>query len=75
MSDPDRSKQDQTEAADQAAESAGNPARALVGLLALVLLIGAVVLIMYHLHQAAVIQDCVSAGRSNCAPIPTSVRN
>jgi hypothetical protein len=46
-----------------------NPRRALVGLLALVALIVAVLFIMHRLNQAAQIQDCVASGRTNCAPI------
>jgi hypothetical protein len=48
-----------------------NPRRALVGLLALVALIVAVLFIMHRLNQAAQIQDCVASGRTNCAPIET----
>jgi hypothetical protein len=43
----------------------------LVGLLALVALIVAVLFIMHRLNQAAQIQDCVASGRTNCAPIET----
>jgi hypothetical protein len=46
-----------------------NPRRALVGLIAIVVAIGAVLFIMYRLNQAAQIQDCVASGRTNCAPI------
>ncbi len=49
-----------------------NPRRALVGLLAIVVLIGGVLFIMYRLNQAAQLQDCVASGRTNCAPIETS---
>jgi hypothetical protein len=48
-----------------------NPRRALVGLLAIVALIVAVLFIMQQLNQAARIQDCVASGRTNCAPIET----
>jgi len=48
-----------------------SPRRALVGLLALVAMIGAVLFIMHRLNQAAQIQDCVASGRTNCAPIQT----
>jgi hypothetical protein len=51
-----------------------NPRRALVGLLAILALIGAVMFIMHRLNQAAQIQDCVSSGRTNCAPIATPTR-
>jgi hypothetical protein len=48
-----------------------NPRRALIGLVAIVALIGAVLLIVYRLDQAARIQDCFASGRTNCAPIET----
>jgi len=48
-----------------------NPRRALVGLLAIVALVVAVLFIMHRLNQAARIQDCVASGRINCAPIET----
>jgi hypothetical protein len=51
-----------------------NPRRALIGLIAIVALIGAVLFIMHRLNQAAQIQDCVSSGRTNCAPIETPSR-
>jgi hypothetical protein len=51
-----------------------NPRRALVGLIAIVALIGAVLFIMHRLNQAAQIQDCVASGRTNCAPIETPPR-
>ena len=43
----------------------------MVGLLAIVALIVAVLFIMHRLNQAAQIQDCVASGRTNCAPIET----
>jgi hypothetical protein len=51
-----------------------NPRRALIGLIAIVALIGAVLFIMHRLNQAAQLQDCVSSGRTNCAPIETPAR-
>ena len=51
-----------------------NPRRALVGLIALVVLVCAVLFIMHRLNQAAQIQDCVASGRTNCAPIETPSR-
>ncbi len=51
-----------------------NPHRALIGLIAIVALIGAVLFIMHRLNQAAQIQDCVASGRTNCAPIETPAR-
>jgi type II secretory pathway component PulM len=50
------------------------PRRALIGLLAIVVLIVAVLFIMNRLHQAAQIQDCFASGRTNCAPIETPAR-
>jgi len=49
-----------------------NPHRALIGLLAMVLLIVGVVFIMYRLHEASKLQDCFASGRTNCVPIETS---
>ena len=51
-----------------------NPRRALVGLIALVVLVCAVLFIMHRLNEAARIQDCVASGRTNCAPIETPSR-
>ncbi|HEX3403321.1 MAG TPA: hypothetical protein VHT74_23640 [Acetobacteraceae bacterium] len=51
-----------------------SPHRALIGLIAMVLLIVAVLFIMHRLNQAAQIQDCVSSGRTNCAPIGSPAR-
>jgi len=51
-----------------------NPRRALVGLIALVVLVCAVLFIMHRLNQAAQIQDCVASGRTNCAPIELTPR-
>jgi len=50
------------------------PYRALIGLLAIVGLIVAVLFIMHRLNQAAQMQDCIAAGRTNCAPIETPQR-
>jgi hypothetical protein len=46
-----------------------SPLRALLGLVAIVLLIVAVLFIVHRLNEAARIQDCVASGRTNCAPI------
>jgi hypothetical protein len=51
-----------------------SPRRALVGLLAIVALVVAVLFIMHRLNEAARIQDCVASGRTNCAPIETPSR-
>jgi hypothetical protein len=48
-----------------------NPRRALIGLVAIVALIGAVLLIVHRLDEAARLQDCFASGRTNCAPIET----
>ena len=45
------------------------PHRALIALLAIVVLIAATMYIVHRLHEAAQIQDCVASGRTNCAPI------
>jgi hypothetical protein len=51
-----------------------NPRRALIGLIAIVALIGAVLFIKHRLNQAAQLQACVASGRTNCAPIETPAR-
>jgi hypothetical protein len=51
-----------------------NPRRALIGLLAIVALVVAVLFIMHRLNQAAQLQDCVASGRTNCAPIEATSR-
>jgi hypothetical protein len=43
--------------------------RALIGLVAIVVAIVAVLFIAHRRDQAAKIQDCVASGRTNCAPI------
>jgi hypothetical protein len=50
------------------------PYRALIGLVAIVVSIVAVLFIMHRLEQAARIQDCVASGRTNCAPIEVEGR-
>jgi hypothetical protein len=47
------------------------PYRALVGLLAIGLMVVGVVFVMYRLHEAAKLQDCFASGRTNCLPIET----
>lgn len=47
------------------------PQRALLGLIAIVVMIVAVLFIMHRLNEASQIQDCVASGRTNCAPIET----
>jgi hypothetical protein len=51
-----------------------NPYRALIGLAAIIAMIAAVLFVMHELNQASRIQDCVAAGRSNCAPIEAPSR-
>jgi hypothetical protein len=51
-----------------------SPRRALIGFIAIVAMVVAVLFIMRRLRQAAEIQDCVAAGRTNCAPIETQTR-
>jgi len=52
----------------------GPPKAALAALLLVVALGAAFWFIMHRLNQAAQIQDCVAAGRTNCAPIETQQR-
>ena len=52
-------------------EPPSQPYRALVGLLAVIALVVAVVFVMYRLHQASALQDCLASGRTNCMPIET----
>jgi hypothetical protein len=47
----------------------GGPLRAVVGLGLIVVLILGVLFVMEQLRHGAAIQDCVSSGRTNCAPI------
>jgi glucose uptake protein GlcU len=51
-----------------------SPHRALIGLVAIVLLIVGVLFIVHRLKEAAQLQDCVASGRTNCAPIEASER-
>jgi hypothetical protein len=50
-------------------EPKGGPLRAVVGLGLIALLIIGVLFVMQQLRHSAAIQDCVAAGRTNCAPI------
>lgn len=47
---------------------------ALVAFAVIVIAVLAMIYVMQRLHQASVIQDCVMAGRTNCARIDTSGR-
>ena len=47
----------------------GSPLRAVVGLGLIFVLILGVLFVIQQLRHAAAIQDCVAAGRTNCAPI------
>jgi hypothetical protein len=49
-----------------------SPLRAAVGLGLLLALIVGVLFVVQQLRHAAAIQDCVSSGRTNCAPIAAS---
>jgi hypothetical protein len=49
-----------------------SPLRAAVGLGLLLALIVGVLFVVHQLRHAAAIQDCVSSGRTNCAPIAAS---
>ena len=46
-----------------------SPLRAIAGLGLIVVLILAVLFVMQQLRNASALQDCVSSGRRNCAPI------
>jgi hypothetical protein len=50
-------------------EPKGGPLRAVVGLGLILVLIVGVLFVVQQLRHAAAIQDCVSSGRTNCAPI------
>lgn len=50
------------------------PFGALAALLLVILLIVAVMFVMHRLNQAGQMQDCLSSGRTNCAPIDTQQR-
>ncbi|MBN8925733.1 MAG: hypothetical protein J0H19_03835 [Rhodospirillales bacterium] len=52
-----------------AADEARSPWRAVIGLLLIVGLVVGVVFVMRELRQTAAVQDCVMAGRTNCAPV------
>jgi len=52
----------------------GSPRRAVIGLLAFLGGIAAVLFIIQQLRHAGQIQDCVASGRTNCAPIERSAR-
>jgi hypothetical protein len=52
-------------------EPKGGPLRAIVGLGLIVGLVLVVLFVMQQLRHASAIQDCVSSGRTNCAPIST----
>ncbi|MEA2739982.1 MAG: hypothetical protein QOH05_3289 [Acetobacteraceae bacterium] len=47
----------------------GGPLRAIVGLGLIVVLILGVLFVMRQLQHASALQDCISSGRTNCAPI------
>jgi hypothetical protein len=48
-----------------------SPFRAVIGLALIAVMILGVLFVMKQLQHAAAIQDCVAAGRTNCAPIST----
>jgi hypothetical protein len=50
-------------------EPRGGRLRAVVGLGLIAVLILGVLLVMRQLQHAAVVQDCVASGRTNCVPI------
>jgi hypothetical protein len=52
-------------------EPASHPLRSLIGLIAIVAMVAGVVFVMYRLHQASAMQDCLASGRTNCMQITT----
>lgn len=48
----------------------GSRRGAVIGLLVVVALVVAAIWLMGHLRATAALQDCVMAGRTNCAPVP-----
>ncbi len=60
--------------ADDQDETPSSPLRAVVALLLIVGMIVLVLFIMRQLQHASSIQDCVASGRTNCAPISTPPR-
>lgn len=50
----------------------GPPRGALYALLLVIALVGAFMFVMHELNKAGRLQDCVSSGRTNCAPIDTT---
>lgn len=50
-------------------DQARSPWRAVVGLVLVVGLVFAVVFVMRELRHMSAVQDCVMAGRTNCAPV------
>ncbi len=56
-------------------EDDGGPrSRALLGLVAILLLVVLGWWLARQLHQSAAMQDCLAAGRRNCAPIEAPAR-
>lgn len=56
-------------------EGEGGPrSRALVGLVVIVLLVVLGFWLARQLHTSAALQDCLAAGRRNCAPIELPAR-
>jgi hypothetical protein len=51
-----------------------SPRRMLIGLLAFAVAIVLVLFMVHRLQDAARLQDCVAAGRTNCAPIDAGGR-
>ncbi len=49
--------------------------RALIGLVVVALLVVAAVYLVHALRREANLEDCLMAGRTNCAPIETPAGN
>ena len=52
----------------------GPPRGPLIVLVLIVALVAGTMFVVNRIHRASTIQDCVAAGRSNCAPIATPPR-
>lgn len=67
----DESKEEKPQPED---DDGGPPVRALIGLAIIALLVLAGIWLTRQLHSSATMQDCMAAGRTNCAPIEAPSR-